>query len=94
MDITIKIASSLANTLGIKEKLGWALDHGATVETLLGQVSKTYPGFSKEGLDRFPYVFEQVMIFINGNNIKHLDGSVTPLKEGDVIYMVPLIAGG
>jgi len=35
-----------------------------------------------------------VNVFVNEEDIRHLNGEDTPLKEGDTIYIIPAIAGG
>jgi molybdopterin synthase sulfur carrier subunit len=33
-------------------------------------------------------------VFVNGNNVRKLDGASTAVKEGDEVGIVPAMAGG
>ncbi len=35
-----------------------------------------------------------VNVFVNDEDIRHLQGEETPLKDGDTVYIIPAIAGG
>ncbi|MDJ0270560.1 MAG: MoaD/ThiS family protein [Aigarchaeota archaeon] len=35
-----------------------------------------------------------VNVFVNEEDIRHLKGEETPLKDGDTVYIIPSIAGG
>ena len=35
-----------------------------------------------------------VNVFVNGNNVRKLDGAKTAIKDGDEVGIVPAMAGG
>jgi hypothetical protein len=35
-----------------------------------------------------------VNVFVNGENIRHLSGLATTLREGDEVWLLPAISGG
>jgi molybdopterin converting factor small subunit len=35
-----------------------------------------------------------VNVFVNGENIRHLDGMATSIGEGDEVWLLPAISGG
>jgi molybdopterin converting factor small subunit len=45
----------------------------------------------RDGLGRLR---ESLPVFVNGEHIRYRQGMQTVLKEGDEIYVIPLIAGG
>jgi molybdopterin synthase sulfur carrier subunit len=67
---------------------------GRTVAEVVNHLNSAYPGIVDrlypEGneLNRF------VAIFVNGQDIRLLAGDRTTLKDGDVIVILPLVAGG
>jgi len=66
---------------------------GKTIRECLDSLERRYPGVKKKILD------EQgqpagIAIFVNGNNILHLNGLETEVQPNDNISMIPLVAGG
>jgi molybdopterin synthase sulfur carrier subunit len=67
---------------------------GSNVKDALADLEKNYPGlrerlYSDDGeLRRF------INIYINEEDIRFLDSENSALKDGDVISIIPAIAGG
>jgi MoaD family protein len=67
---------------------------GQTVGELLDNMNASYPGFKEQitmddgSLHRF------VNIYINDEDIRFLQSLETPVKEGDVLSILPALAGG
>ena len=67
---------------------------GATVAELLEDVNTRFPGFKEQismddgSLHRF------VNIYINDEDIRFLQSLETPVQEGDVLSILPALAGG
>jgi MoaD family protein len=67
---------------------------GQTVGELLDNMNASYPGFKEQitmddgSLHRF------VNIYINDEDIRFLQALDTPVKEGDVLSILPALAGG
>lgn len=66
---------------------------GGTVSQVLGDLGSRYPGvherlYEGSGLRAF------VNIYLNNEDIRFLAGEETPVKDGDLISVVPAIAGG
>ena len=71
------------------------------VELIAGDVSEcinnldnNYPGVKARLYDDNGEVREHVDIYLNGDNIRSLDGLSTPLKEGDEIDILSAFAAG
>jgi molybdopterin converting factor small subunit len=69
---------------------------GETVRDLLVKVSHIFTNFPKISLDKGDEITKTgFWIFINGRNLMHLNDTFnTTLKNGDVISIVPAVAGG
>jgi MoaD family protein len=68
---------------------------GATVREALNTVARTYPRFKEQIFgSSVDTVRDFINIFLNGEDIRNLDGLETKLKESDRIIIVPAIAGG
>jgi molybdopterin synthase sulfur carrier subunit len=66
---------------------------GKTVSQVLGDLSQKYPGVGERLYDRGslrPFI----NIYLNNEDIRFLQGEGTAVKDGDVISIVPAIAGG
>ncbi len=66
---------------------------GKTVSEVLGDLSQRYPGVSQRLYDAGslrPFI----NIYLNNEDIRFLQGEGTAVKDGDVISIVPAIAGG
>ena len=67
---------------------------GATVTDLLDSLDTAYPGLSERLRDEDGQIRRFVNIFVNGSNIRELDGAATALRPGDEVGIIPAMAGG
>lgn len=67
---------------------------GATVTDLLDSLDTAYPGLSERLRDEDGQIRRFVNIFVNGSNIRELDGADTALRPGDEVGIIPAMAGG
>jgi len=89
----VKLYASLRQAAGTKI-LDVAVDPETTLREVLLEVTRLYPV-----LDQFVWkapgeLSEVVHVFINGQNIRHLAGLGTPLKEEDHVDIFPPVVGG
>ena len=66
---------------------------GDTLRSLLASLDATYPGIQERivddaGLRRF------VNVYLNDEDVRVLDGIDTALSDGDVVTVLPAVAGG
>ena len=66
---------------------------GRTVLECIENLNQYFPGIIAHLYDQAGEP-SNVMIFRNGDNIRNLEGLETPVKDGDEISMIPLVAGG
>ena len=64
------------------------------MEELLQQIQADYAPLAQQILDESGDVRSFVNIFVNDEDIRFLQGKATPLKDGDVVSIIPSIAGG
>lgn len=67
---------------------------GETLAEVIDNLGMMYEGLKTEIVDDQGEVHRFVNIFINGEDIRWLDGLGTAVKEGDVISILPAVAGG
>ena len=67
---------------------------GSSVREIIDALEASYPGV-RERLFRGDEEFNRfVSIFVGGRDIRLLEGLETAVREGDVITILPLAAGG
>ena len=88
---TVKFPSVLrANVGGAREVEA----SGATIGEVLDALVVTYPSlkdqlFTEDGdLNRF------VNVYVNGQDVRYLDGTGTPVDDRDEVRLLPAMAGG
>jgi molybdopterin synthase sulfur carrier subunit len=67
---------------------------GSTVNELLADLDRQYPGFSNEIRDASGQVHRFVNIYVNDEDVRFLNRLDTPVKDGDVVSILPAMAGG
>jgi molybdopterin converting factor small subunit len=92
---------SLRNAMNIKltcgpELLvaGWPDKIPPTVEQLLTAARRKRPEAAAAWCDNKGRLRASLPVFVNGEHIRYRQGLQTELKEGDEVYVIPLIAGG
>ena len=66
----------------------------ATVGEALQRLGAIHDGVLTRVLSPEGELRQFVNVFVGSRNIRSLDGLATPLAEGDVIAIVPAVAGG
>lgn len=93
--VTVKVMGSLINILG-QSTLQVALPTDTTLRQLLDQLFEQYGDplrkevMNSEGNDLAPYY----KLLVNGRNSKLMAYMDTPLADGQLVHVMPPIAGG
>lgn len=67
---------------------------GATVSTLLDDLEGRHPGFKERLLDESGRLRRFLNVYLNGEDVRFLDGLSTPVPDGAELSIVPAVAGG
>ena len=67
---------------------------GTTVGKVLAALAQVHPGVGQRVLDDRGVLRRHVNVFINGESIRYLDGSETPVADGDEVWILPAVSGG
>jgi len=67
---------------------------GVTLGAVLDELNASFPGLSERISDENGTIRRFVNIFVNDEDVRFLQEKETPIKEADVISIVPAIAGG
>lgn len=88
---TIRIPSPLRRYTGGQSKVE---STGANILELIDNLEAQHPGVKSRLCDDSGQIKRYVNVFVNGEEIRTLQGSETPVSEKDEISIVPAMAGG
>ncbi len=91
MTIKVRIPAQLRSLTG---GVGEIEAEGATVGQVLKDVDTLNPGFGERVFDEDGKLRRFVNIFLADEDVRFLDGLETEVKDGQVISVVPAVAGG
>ena len=77
----------------LTDGLGHVRGEGATVEDLILDLDRRYPGLAERICDRGK-VRLHVNVFVNGHEMRCLSGEATRLDAGDEVAFIPALVGG
>lgn len=90
MVVTVRIPTPLRTYTGGQDEVE---AKGATVADVLNDLEANHPGI-KERIADAKGIRRSVNLFLGEEDIRFLDGLSTSLKDGDVLSVIPAIAGG
>jgi len=67
---------------------------GETLGAGLDSLETQFPGITERIIDASGELHRFVNIYVNGEDVRFLDGMNTAVSEGDEISIVPAVAGG
>ena len=67
---------------------------GGTVAEVIDDIDARYPGFRKQMYSEDGKLHRFVNIYLNDEDIRYTGGPNTGLKAGDVLDVLPALAGG
>ncbi len=91
MPIIIHIPTPLRNYTGGEPRV---LLDGRTVGELLAGLTSAHPDLKRHLYSGEGTLRNFVNVYVNDDDIRHLDNEETPVKDGDEISIIPSIAGG
>jgi len=66
----------------------------ASIGQLIDEMESQYPGIKSRLCDESGNVRRFINLYVNNEDIRFLNGKDTALKEGDIVSIIPAIAGG
>jgi sulfur-carrier protein len=67
---------------------------GETVGEVLSALDSQYPGVRDRICEPDGRIRRFVNVFVNGEDVRSLDGTETPVSDGDEVGIIPAVAGG
>ena len=91
MGVTVRIPTPLRKMTNGQAKV--EVDP-ANLGELVDKLNSEFPGFKDRLVDENGELRYFVNIYLNGEDVRFMDGLDTTTKEGDEISIVPAVAGG
>jgi molybdopterin synthase sulfur carrier subunit len=88
---TVRIPTPLRKLTNNQEEVAAS---GATLGAVLEELNAAFPGLGERIVDENGAIRRFVNIFVNDEDVRFLQEKETPIKEADVVSIVPAIAGG
>jgi molybdopterin synthase sulfur carrier subunit len=89
----VKLYASLRQAAGTK-MMDVEVHAGSPIRDVLVEVTRRFPVLEKSIWKDQGELTEFVHVFINGENIRHIAGLDSPLKEEDHVDIFPPLVGG
>lgn len=91
--VTLHLPSSLAEVAGGERS--WVLaPPPADVGALLDEVATRNPALARRIRDETGAVRRFVNVYVDGDDVRHAQGTATPLRAGCEVHVLPSVAGG
>jgi sulfur-carrier protein len=91
MAVTVRIPTQLRSLTGGASEVAVG---GGTVVEVLKQLDAEHPGFGDRIFDESGALRRFVNVFVADEDIRFLQHLDTPVTEGQVVSIVPAVAGG
>jgi MoaD family protein len=89
--ITVRVTAVLQKLTGGQKTVEAS---GATVSALLDDIEARYPGFKAQMYGADGKLHRFVNVYLNDEDIRYTGGPETAVKQGDVLDILPALAGG
>ena len=91
MSITVRIPTPLRRVTNGEDKV---TVEGSNLNEIIGSLNDQYPGIKARICDDQGSLRNFVNVYVNGEDVRFLEGLETSTKTGDEISIVPAVAGG
>ena len=70
------------------------LESATNLRTMVSKLEESYPGIGGRIVDDQGKIRAHVNVFVNSENSRELKNENTPLRDGDVVHILPAVSGG
>ncbi len=91
MAITVRIPTPLRRVTDGQDKVD---TEGETLKQIIDSMESQYPGIKERLCDEDGNLRNFVNVYVNGEDVRFLDGVDSATGDGDEISIVPAVAGG
>lgn len=91
MAVNVRIPQPLRHLTG---NLSTVPGGGASLIACIDHLEVSFPGIRERMLDESGEMRRFVNVYVNGEDVRFMDGLQTAIKDGDELSIVPAVAGG
>ena len=92
MPVTVRIPTPLRKLTNEQETV--AAQEGGTLAQLIDGLEAQHPGLKERLCDETGELRRFVNVFVADEDVRFLNGLDTPVSEGQVVSIIPAVAGG
>ncbi|WP_336714812.1 MoaD/ThiS family protein [Arthrobacter sp. USHLN218] len=92
--VTVVVPSLLAKVMDDQRELQVGLEDPATVAGVLDRLAADYPVFGRRVRNELGDLRRYVNLYVDGEDIRVLDGTGTHLRPGQELLIIQSVAGG
>lgn len=90
MTVEVRVTSVLQRVVGGKSLQA----EGSTIGEVIEKINARFPGFKDQITMEDGSLHRFVNIYVNDEDIRFMQSLETPVKPGDVVSILPALAGG
>ncbi len=91
MTVTVRIPTALRKLTADQDRVP---ADGGSLSECIDSLEASYLGLKERLCDEAGEIRRFVNIYVNGEDVRFLQGLASPLKDGDEVSIVPAVAGG
>ncbi len=91
MPVTVRVPTPLRPLTGNAEQIEVS---GSSIKEIIDDMESKYPGIKDRLCDENGEIRRFINVYVNDEDIRFQKNQETPVKDGDLISVVPAIAGG
>jgi MoaD family protein len=91
MTVTVKLPTILRKHAGGEARVG---ADGATLAEVLDDLESRYPGITKNVVSEDGGLHRFINVYVNDEDVRYLGSLETTVAEGDIVSILPAVAGG
>lgn len=92
--ISVEVPAVLAEALGNRRRATVPAGTDMTVAAVLDVLAADHPRFNRRVRDETGAVRRYVNVYVDGEHIKYLAGTATPVAPGQEVLIIQSVAGG
>lgn len=94
INMTVKLATALARHAGNQKVLDCRLAENSNLTSVLNHLDSRFPGIKALIIKDGNQIADSINVYVNGDNVRYLQGVETLLKKGDIVNIIPAAAAG
>ena len=91
MPVTVRLYGAYSGFAGGARE---ATVTGQTLRAALDSLVATHPSLRERIRDEHGRLREHLSVYVNKDDVRFLEGEATPIRDGDVVHLIPAVSGG